>query len=227
MTGINDNEAVDDLWDALDGTPGRPWLDDAVASVRKEPASIARHFPAAGRHTGRETLPAEPGWTADQAARAVLLDALLATPGGPDQVAELYRYGDSREKLAMLTAFSILPEAPDEQVVPILRDALRTNDTRLVAAALGPVADRLDDDAWRQGVLKCVFMGVPLAGIHGLHDRGDDGLALMLAGLAEERAAAGRDFPEDAAALLTDLRRDDRAGTGQERDAAPRPGDAG
>ncbi|MFI5844599.1 EboA domain-containing protein [Catenuloplanes sp. NPDC051500] len=200
-------DMMEELRGALDGVPGKDWLVEAVATVRREPPSIARLYPAAGRHTGRDALPGVPGWTADAAARAVLLGALLETPSGADQIAELYRYGDAREKLAIVTAFSLLPDAPDDQVIPILRDALRTNDTRLVAAALGPVADRLDDHAWRQGVLKCVFMGVPLAGVHSVRDRADDGLALMLAGLAEERAAAGRDFPEDADALLTALRR--------------------
>ena len=203
----SDEVTVETLRRALGAAPGGPWLDGALTAVRRDPASIVRFFPAAGRHTGREPLDGVTGWTADAAARAVLLAALCDTDGGAGQVADLYRYGDPREKLAILDAFSILPDAPDEQVVPILRDALRTNDTRLVAAALGPAADRLDDEAWRQGVLKCVFMGVPLTAVHSLRDRADDGLAGMLAGLAEERAAAGRDFPADAASLLTDVRR--------------------
>ena len=77
--------------------------------------------------------------------------------------------------------------------VPLLHDAIRTNDTRLVAAALGPYAGHLDDAAWRQAVLKCVFMGVPLAAVDGLDERADAELAAMLAALADERAAAGRD----------------------------------
>jgi hypothetical protein len=82
--------------------------------------------------------------------------------------------------------------------LPIVRDALRTNDTRLVAAALGPyAAEHLDAPAYRQGVLKCVFMGIPLAGIHGLDRRADDELARMLRAYAEERMAAGRAVPAD------------------------------
>ena len=50
----------------------------------------------------------------------------------------------------------------------LLADALRTNDTRLVAAALGPYATRhFDTESWRQGVLKCLFVGVPLLGLVG------------------------------------------------------------
>jgi hypothetical protein len=87
--------------------------------------------------------------------------------------------------------------------VPLLHDALRTNDTRLVAAALGPYADRLDAAAWRQGVVKCVFMGLPLSVVHGLESRTDPELIAMLAALATERAAARRTVPADVAGLLT------------------------
>ena len=41
-----------------------------------EPAAIARPLPAAGRRCGREPLPDAPDWTADEAARALLLAAL-------------------------------------------------------------------------------------------------------------------------------------------------------
>ncbi|MDI5939072.1 EboA domain-containing protein, partial [Micromonospora sp. DH15] len=82
---------------------------------------------------------------------------------------------------------------------------IRTNDTRLIAAALGPYSRHLDADAWRQAVLKCVFTGVPLAVVHDLDARADAGLAAMLGGFAVERRAAGRDVPADAAALLDRL----------------------
>ena len=86
--------------------------------------------------------------------------------------------------------------------VPLLHDALRTNDARLVAAALGPYAEHLDPDTWRQGVVKCVFMGVPLSVVDDLDRRTDRELTTMLAALAAERRAAGRAMPADAAALL-------------------------
>jgi hypothetical protein len=91
--------------------------------------------------------------------------------------------------------------------VDLLHDALRTNDPRLVAAALGPYARHLTDEQWRQAVLKCVFMEIPLRVVHGLADRADGELGRMLAGLAEERHAAGRTMPADATALLATLTR--------------------
>src|SRR4051794_23103572 len=184
---------VDDLRAAMRDDP---WLAAALPRAEKELATL---FPAAARNCGRETLPGVRGWTADEAARVLLLAAI---PGDrlPGEVADAYRYGDPGEKRAVLKALPLLPIG--DAGVPLLHDALRTNDTRLVAAALGPYAVHLDDSAWRQGVLKCVFMGVPLAGVHGLTERADDELAAMLAAFAQERTAAGRDVPADALHLL-------------------------
>jgi myo-inositol-1-phosphate synthase len=90
-----------------------------------------------------------------------------------------------------------------EAALPLLHDALRTNDTRLVAAALGPYgAARLPAPAWRQAVLKCVFTGVPLSVVAGLDDRADAELTRMMTDYARERTAAGRDVPADVARFL-------------------------
>nr|WP_238424347.1 EboA domain-containing protein [Micromonospora parastrephiae] len=75
----------------------------------------------------------------------------------------------------------------------------------MVAAALGPYARHLDAAAWRQAVLKCVFSGVPLAAVADLDSRADSELAAMLAALAAERHAAGRELPADATDLLDRL----------------------
>ncbi|ETK30595.1 EboA domain-containing protein, partial [Microbispora sp. ATCC PTA-5024] len=139
---------------------------------------------------------------ADEAARALLL-AALPPEDLTERVAALYAEGTADEKLAVLKALPLLPVGAE--AVPLLRDAIRTNDARLLRAALGRSARHLDQAAWRQAVLKCVFTGVPLDGVHGLDDRADAELAVMLAGLAAERAAAGRAVPADAAALLDRL----------------------
>jgi hypothetical protein len=82
-------------------------------------------------------------------------------------------------------------------------DALRANDTRLVAAAMGSFARRhLDAHAWRHGVLKLVFLGVPLAAVAGLEERSDAELRAMAGRFADERRAAGRPLPDDLAVLL-------------------------
>jgi hypothetical protein len=176
------------------------WLTDALGQVAAEPASIHRLFPAVARECGRGDL--AHGWRREDAARVVLLAGVPLT-GAPlaDLATELYQHGDAAEKRAVLLALPLL--VIGDGGVPLLRDALRTNDTRLVSAALGPYAARLDQPAWRQAVLKCVFMGIPLSTVDRLGQRADPELARMLRGLADERAAAGRPFPSDAAALLT------------------------
>ncbi|MFD6607264.1 EboA domain-containing protein [Micromonospora chalcea] len=191
----------DRLRAALRGVPDPQWLDAALRRVATEPAAIERFFAAAARRCGRGPLPDLPGWTADEAARALLLTAL---PGGHAAAAEtLYRQGDAAEKRAVLRALPLLPIGAE--CVPLLHDAIRTNDTRLVAAALGPYARHLEQPAWRQAVLKCVFTGVPLAVVDSLADRADGELARMLAAFAAERHAAGRTMPDDAADLLRRL----------------------
>jgi hypothetical protein len=187
---------LDDLRTALEAAPGRDWLDDAEAKVRADPRQVPRLFAQADRRMGRRPLPGADDWTAGQAARAVLLAALR----NAEAITLLYRHGDAAERLAVLRTLPLLPIG--DAGVPLLHDALRTNDTRLVAAALGPYAARLDPATWRQGVIKCVFMGVPLAVVADLERRTDRELITMLAALAEERAAAGRTMPADAADLL-------------------------
>ncbi|MDG4840978.1 EboA domain-containing protein [Micromonospora sp. WMMD967] len=191
----------DSLRAALRGVPDPDWLDTALRRVAAEPTEITRLFPAAGRRCGRGALPDAPDWTADDAARVLLLAAL---PRDHAAYAEsLYRHGDAAERRAVLRALPLLPI--DDAGVPLLHDAIRTNDTRLVAAALGPYARHLDPAAWRQAVLKCVFSGVPLAAVADLDARADGELAAMLAALAAERHAAGRDLPADATDLLDRL----------------------
>ncbi|MEO3867340.1 EboA domain-containing protein [Nonomuraea sp. B12E4] len=200
------------------------WLAGAVARVVIEPDGLERLFAAAGRQCGRALLRAEPGWSADQAARALLL-AALPPARMPAAVDTAYQHGDAGEKLAVLKALPLLPIG--DAGLPLLRDALRTNDPRLVAAALSPYATRLDDAAWRQGVLKCVFMGVPLEQVHGLDERADAELAAMLDGFVRERRAAGRTVPGDALTLLrrvVSLEQAD-ATAGSQRAARPEKGD--
>jgi hypothetical protein len=184
------------------------WLAEARDKVAGDPAAIRTLFPAVGRRCGRGPLDAASaasggigGWTVDDAARAVLVAALpLTGPALAAEIADLYRYGDAAEKRGALRALSVVDQAGGlgDAALPIVRDALRTNDTRLVAAALGPYGARhLDAAAYRQGVLKCVFTGIPLAEISGLGRRIDDELVRMLRGFAAERVAAGRPVPAD------------------------------
>ena len=190
------------------------WITEGVAAVTAEPARIAELFPAAGRAVGRE--PVDPDGdplglvhgTLDDRAREELVAALLAALPPEDaarELGDLYRYGDDAERRGVVRGLS----AADPDAEPIVNagldlvaDALRTNDPRLVAAALGPFGARhLDQHAWRHGVLKVLFMGIPLEAIADVDRRRDDELTRMAAGLVAERRAASRDISDDMSRL--------------------------
>jgi hypothetical protein len=176
---------------------GLAWLQDAIADVERDPAAIRTRFPMTGRKVGREPLDPddEPedvhAWTVDDAARTLLLAALGDRV--EQELRELYRYGDAAERRGLLRALPFLPLG--DRALDLVDDAIRTNDTRLVAAALGPYAtEHLPDAAYDQAVLKCVFAGVPITPLDGLPDRATPNGARMLAAFVHERVAAGRDI---------------------------------
>ncbi|MFJ4918833.1 EboA domain-containing protein [Streptomyces sp. NPDC088725] len=177
----------------------RTWLDGALAEADRAarqddnvavPAWELR-FAAAGRHVGQEYA---------DAARVLLLrqaDAGLAT------LTRIYQRGAAAERRAVLLALPAL--VPGPEALPLTEDALRANDTRLVAAAVGPyAAAHLDPHAWRHAILKCLFTGVPADAVDSLPERarGDAELARMLGDFAAERTAAGRDVPADLYRVL-------------------------
>jgi len=182
-------------------------LDERCARVAADPTAIRVLLPAAAREVARTPGtaggPGEP--RLEDAVRVRLLQALadVLDPGPLDaEVHDLYRFGDADERRAVLLALPHL--GLGSRAVDLLKDALRTNDPRLVAAALGPYATaELDDAAWRQGILKCLFVGVPLRLVPGRADRTDDELVRMVADYADERRAAGRPVPDDALPFLT------------------------
>jgi hypothetical protein len=192
-----------DLWDELEervSAEGLAWVREAVAAIEADPAAVRTRFPMAGRKAGRGTLDPDANpddvhaWTVDDAARTLLLVAL--GDGVEAELRDLYRFGDAAERRGLLRALPYLPVG--DRVMDIVDDAIRTNDTRLVAAALGPYAtEHLDDAAYDQAVLKCVFIGVPIAPLDGLPVRATAETARMLAAFVHERVAAGRDIPAE------------------------------
>ncbi|MFI9006053.1 EboA domain-containing protein [Actinosynnema sp. NPDC053489] len=197
---------------ALRAALPHPWTTRAERTVRADPASIGALFPAVGREVGRKPL--RPGsdplgvvhGTVDDVARTRLL-AAFASVSEPEALAaeltSLYRHGDDAERRGVLRALAAVGAHVPATGVELVEDALRSNDTRLVAAALGPfAAAHLGGHAWRHGVLKCLFLGIPLAAVAGLDRRVDAELLRMVAAYADERRAAGRDVPDDALELL-------------------------
>ncbi|MET7647121.1 EboA domain-containing protein [Streptomyces sp. NPDC005426] len=191
--------------DTLLGGAARAWLDEALAEAAHaathpdaEPPGTTYAVPpwelryaAAGRHCGLEH--------ADSVRALLLVEARAGLPA----LTRLYEQGTAAERRAVLLALPALDLGAT--AVPLVEDALRTNDTTLVAAAVGPYAgDRLDPHSWRHAVLKCLFTGVPVAAVDQLarRSRGDAELARMLGDYAAERIAASRPVPADLHRVL-------------------------
>ncbi|PRA01953.1 sugar phosphate isomerase [Arthrobacter sp. MYb229] len=194
------------------------WLADSTTAVLADHASLPRIFATAPRSVGR--APRCPGTdptgvlfgTVADDARARLIARLgrdLEPAVLTQLLRDLYHRGDSAERRGVLRGLGALAEASprlDGTLVltglELTSDALRSNETSLVAAAVGPfAAAHLDQHAWRHAVLKLVFMGVSLAAATGLQVRADAELARMAADFAAERRAASRPIPEDLALL--------------------------
>jgi len=189
---------------------GSAWLEQQAADIALDPTVIRRAFPMAGLRCGKAQA-GESGRGVDDAARVALLDALsLRGPELLEELTVLYQQGDAAERRGVLHALSHLDARSDppgdglgDAAIPLVLDAIRSNDTRLISAALGAyAAAHLEADAYRQAVLKCVFTGIPLSEVAGLEQRVDPDLVRMFAHYAAERRAAGRVVPEDVTALL-------------------------
>ncbi|WP_326673578.1 EboA domain-containing protein [Streptomyces sp. NBC_01257] len=183
--------------DTLLGGAARAWLDEALA----EAAHAAAHpdtapadnyavppwelrYAAAGRHCGLEH--------ADSVRSLLLVEARTTLPA----LTRIYEQGTAAERRAVLLTLPALDLGAT--ALPLVEDALRTNDTTLVAAAVGPYAAvHLAPHHWRHAVLKCLFTGVPVEAVDQLarRSRGDAELARMLGDFAAERIAAGRPVP--------------------------------
>lgn len=193
--------------DAELGGAARAWLDEALAEAAHDAAAAfgaprpeaspyasppwELRYAAAGRHCGQEN--------ADSVRSLLLVEARAPL----SSVTRLYEQGTAAERRAVLLTLHLLDLG--DTALPLVEDALRANDTRLVAAAVGPyAADHLDPHAWRHAVLKCLFTEVPVTAVARLEGRagGDTELARMLDDFAAERTAAGRPVPEDLRTVL-------------------------
>ncbi|MET8243622.1 EboA domain-containing protein [Streptomyces sp. NPDC005202] len=179
------------------GGAARAWLDTALDEAAAHPGM---HGPISVwelrlAEAGRRCGPAD-----TDAARVLILHAARADV---DALTRVYRQGTADERRAVLHALPHIVSGPD--ALPLVEDALRTNDTRLLAAAVGPYAARhLPPHPWRHAVLKCLFTGVSVDSVADLRRRarGDAELARMLGDYAAERTAAGRPVPEDLHRVL-------------------------
>ncbi|MFE1449731.1 EboA domain-containing protein [Streptomyces olivaceoviridis] len=183
-------DALRDHLDTHLDAPARAWLHAALAEAADHPGG---HGPISAWELRLAEASRRCGSRYADAARVLILYTARADLAA---VTRVYRQGTAAERRAVLLALPHLVPGPD--ALPLVEDALRTNDTRLLAAAVGPYAARhLDAHGWRQAVLKCLFTGVPVEAVADLAERARDDaeLARMLTDFATERTAAGRPVP--------------------------------
>lgn len=211
------------------------WLRGQCASLAAGAPERAFHlaFGMALRKAGRAPLAAtateqdaafaaHPGWdlrdwTLDQAARAALLLALPASPASSASILSLFQTADLGEHVALVRALFLLPG--NEALLHIAREGIRSNmgDVFFAVSQRNPYpAERFDDIAWNQMIVKCLFVELPLHDIHGLDRRANADLARMISDLARERWAAGRGISPEAWRCVAPFVDDPAAGHARE-----------
>lgn len=194
---------------------GLAWLERAISSAAEIPSeerrtALLNNFAAAPRRLGKgpvalsdeecrefSDISISEGATVDELGRSALLSA---APEGEqeDLAAECFRHGELREKRAVLRALSLLPR-PDRfcsLAVEACRSHVQPVFEAICCESRYPAAF-FPDLAFRQMVLKALFMGVALDRVHGLRTRIDPELIRMAHDYASERRAAGRPVPMD------------------------------
>ncbi len=162
---------------------------------------------SADRDRARELVP---GWNPERwsildAARALLVlsRAHLEGPEGVAILDEVFRHADVGELCALHRSLQLLPG--DARFAWRAGEGCRSSMSAVYEAAAcdtGLPFARFDDLAWRQLVVKALFVGAPVARIHGLDRRLDAELARMVLDLVDERRSAGRGIPPGAWACL-------------------------
>jgi hypothetical protein len=204
-------------WLKLVSTPaGVDWLDrvrDRLADGEDDGFFFAA-FAAVPQHLGRtplslrpedraEAIMARPGWhpqhwTADIAARAVLL--LSYDDSEPesytDMLTHLLKGGHLDQSIAVYRSLPLLPY-PERHVT--WASAATRSDLRPLFEALALCnpypAERFDECAWNRLIMKAVFLGVPLETVEGLERRANHVLAHELRDYALQRRESGHPVP--------------------------------
>jgi hypothetical protein len=172
----------------------------------------------------------QPGhWTVDQAARTLLVLALpvLEQDVFVRTLDRLFTDGDLGELVALYQALPLLPE-PEAHRARAAEGVRSNMQAVFEAVALrNPYpAEQLDDAAFNQLVLKCLFLGSPLYLVQGIDRRANGALARMLCDYAHERWSAARPVSPElwrpvgrvaGAAEMSDLARVLESGTEVER----------
>jgi hypothetical protein len=193
--------------------PSRAWLDarEAEISAGLSHDRFAQWISLASRYAPRQPLAPDDderaraetvlsGWNPErwatlEAVRGALVLARsdLSQPGCEEALEECFRYADQGELCALYRSIALLPDG--QRFVARAAEGCRSNMGVVFEAVAcdSPFAvQHFDDIAWRQLVIKAVFIEAPLWRVHGLDTRLSPELARMALDLADERRAAGR-----------------------------------
>jgi hypothetical protein len=174
---------------------------DRFASLLSLASRFAPREPLAPTHAALERFTAlVPGWSPERwsCLEALRVCLLLARPDLVEAGLELgleecFRYADEGEQCALYRALPLLPGGG--RFTWRAGEGCRSNMRSVfeaVACDSPYPALHFDDLAWRQLVIKAVFIAAPLWRVHGLDERLSPELARMALDLAEERRSAGR-----------------------------------
>jgi hypothetical protein len=192
------------------------WLVDACARIDScEPAAAERTlflaFAATRRRVGATDLSVDaeelsagqaliPGWdprhwSVDQTARVRLVLALRSADADAflTSLDKLFAASGLEELVALYQALALLPHSGRlrDRAAEGIRNNMRSVFAAVALANPYPSA-WLEEGAWNQMVLKCLFVDCPLGQIIGLDRRSNPALTRMLCDYAHERWAAKR-----------------------------------
>jgi hypothetical protein len=147
-------------------------------------------------------------WSQLETARVMLVLSRtdLAQKSAVDDLEEAFRYADIGEMCALHRSLQFLPDA--KRFVWRAGEGCRSSMRAVFEAAACdtpfPVKN-FDELAWRQLVIKALFVEAPLWRVYGLDTRLDAELARMALDLADERRSAGRNVQHELWACLGDV----------------------
>jgi hypothetical protein len=144
-------------------------------------------------------------WSVADVARAgMLLIALAALPA--DQhvafATEIFRRGETAERVALLRSLALLPEPL--RFIDLAAEACRSHVQDVLEALACENAypeSYMPELAFNQLIMKCMFVGIPLARVHGWESRVNAELIRMSRDFKAERTAAGRPVPAEIARI--------------------------
>lgn len=190
--------ACEEAAGGVDSTRFGVLLSGLSRSVRPRPLEPS---PASVERMGELVEDFDPErWNTLEAARVLLITALPDQGGsGFAQILEdAFTYADEGELCALLKALPLV-EGP-ERFLWRAGEGCRSNMRSVFesAACDSPyAAQHFDDVAFKQAVLKALFVGAPLWRIRGLDGRLSEDLARMALDYVDERRSAGRPVPRE------------------------------